>query len=159
MAVARQDDLYELDFPARMPEPIPVTPELSAAIGAQPREAYLGRDYMLVLDSEAAVRQLAPDFTAMAALPEGTGVLVTARGEGCDFVSRAFFPKLSVNEDPVTGSAHCHFIPFWCSRLGKDEMVARQPPRRGGTLYCRDLGPRVSIAGGAVAYLEGTLCL
>ncbi|MFP3670854.1 PhzF family phenazine biosynthesis protein, partial [Priestia sp. SIMBA_032] len=83
---------------------------------------------------------------------DGLAVSVTARSTKYDFVSRVFFPKLNVNEDPVCGSGHCSFIPFWAQRLGKDEMVARQLSDRGGTLYCKYEGDRVKIAGTAVVY-------
>lgn len=159
LTVARQGDLYELDFPARMPSPVEVTPELVAAIGATPVEGYLERDYMFVLENEEAVRDLKPDLTAMEALPGGIGVLVTAKGSGCDFVSRAFFPKLKVNEDPVCGSAHCNFIPFWSERLNKREMVALQLSARGGVLYCKHCGDRVKIAGKAALYAIGEFFL
>ncbi|MNG21543.1 Phenazine biosynthesis-like protein [compost metagenome] len=85
-------------------------------------------------------------------MPDGLGVLITAKSEKYDFVSRCFFPKLNVNEDPVCGSAHCNFIPFWAKRLGKDELVARQLSKRGGTLYCKLVGDRVKISGTAVLY-------
>jgi predicted PhzF superfamily epimerase YddE/YHI9 len=82
---------------------------------------------------------------------------VTARGENADFVSRFFAPRAGVPEDPVTGSAHCTLVPFWAERLGKQELFARQISRRGGELYCRHLGERVGIGGGAVIYERGEL--
>jgi predicted PhzF superfamily epimerase YddE/YHI9 len=122
------------------------------ALGVKPIETYLSRDLMFVLDREADVLHLRPDFAKLEKLPVGVGVIVTARSETYDFVSRAFFPKLQVNEDPVCGSAHCNLIPYWANRLGKTEMVARQLSQRGGTLYCADLGDRVTISGSAVLY-------
>lgn len=107
---------------------------------------------MFVLPSESDVVNLAPDFAKLAALPEGLGVLVTSPSERYDFVSRCFFPKLLVNEDPVCGSAHCSFIPYWAERLGKQIMTARQVSKRGGTLYCKLDGERVRISGRAVLY-------
>lgn len=85
-------------------------------------------------------------------LPDGLGVSITAKSNTYDFVSRSFFPKLKVNEDPVCGSARCNFIPYWAKRLGKNEMVARQLSKRGGTLYCKSSGDRVKISGSAVLY-------
>ena len=146
-------------LPIGMPSPIEVTPEMVSAIGAMPIEGYLGRDYMFVLENEEAVRNLDPDFTAIKALTEGTGVLVTAKGNSYDFVSRAFFPKLKVNEDPVCGSAHCNFIPFWSERLNKREMVVKQLSARGGVLYCKHCGDRVKMAGKAALYATGEFFL
>lgn len=98
------------------------------------------------------MRNVSPDFAQLEKIPEGLGVCVTAKGSGFDFVSRGFFPKLKVNEDPVTGSLHCSLIPFWAKRLGKNEMVARQLSSRGGTLYCKHEDTRVKMAGRAVLY-------
>jgi predicted PhzF superfamily epimerase YddE/YHI9 len=85
------------------------------------------------------------------------GIIVTARGEDCDFVSRFFAPGVGINEDPVTGSAHTALIPFWAERLGKKKMRARQVSKRGGELFCEDLGERVLISGRAVTYLQGEI--
>jgi PhzF family phenazine biosynthesis protein len=158
LVVARNgDDLYEMDFPSRMPEVHPLTDRMVEALGVRPSETYLGRDLMFVLESESDVVNLEPDLVKLAALPEGLGVLVTARSDKYDFVSRSFFPKLNVNEDPVCGSAHCNFIPYWAERLNKREMTARQVSKRGGTLYCSILGERVTISGRASLYSKGEL--
>jgi PhzF family phenazine biosynthesis protein len=152
LVVVKNGGLYELDFPSRMPNPIDLTEEIVDAMGVKPVETYLSRDLMLVLEKEEEVLNASPNFSKLAKLPIGLGVLITAKSEKYDFVSRAFFPKLNVNEDPVCGSAHCNFIPYWSKRLGKTEMVARQLSKRGGTLYCRDCGDRVKISGSAVLY-------
>ncbi|WP_411346573.1 PhzF family phenazine biosynthesis protein [Paenibacillus sp. WLX1005] len=159
LVVKRSEDRYELDFPSRIPEPIAISEDMIQALGVTPSEAYLSRDLMFVLENEEQVRNLTPDFSALKSLPDGLGVNVTARGNEVDFVSRSFFPKLQVNEDPVCGSAHCNFIPFWSQRLNKTEMVARQLSKRGGTLYCTAQGERVKIAGNAVLYAEADLKL
>ena len=122
------------------------------ALGIAPSEAYLNRDLVFVLNSEEDVRNVQPNFAKLEALPEGLGVCVTAKGNDYDFVSRGFFPKLKVNEDPVTGSLHCGLIPYWAKILGKQELVARQLSNRGGTLFCKDEGARVKMAGRAVLY-------
>ncbi len=127
------------------------------ALGVTPVETYLSRDLMFVLESEEQVQQLKPDFSKLIHLPDGLGVQVTAKGTTFDFVSRSFFPKLNVNEDPVCGSAHCNFIPYWADRLGKYNLVARQLSKRGGTLYCLLEGDRVKISGTAVLYAEAEL--
>jgi len=88
---------------------------------------------------------------------DSLGVIVTARGDTADFVSRFFAPRVGVPEDPVTGSAHCSLIPFWAERLGKSKLFARQISRRGGELHCRHLGKRVSIGGGALIYCRGEI--
>jgi PhzF family phenazine biosynthesis protein len=152
LTVNKQDDLYELDFPSVPSEEISVTDQMISALGIVPNETYLNRDLVFVLESEEDVRNVSPDFAQLERLPEGLGVCVTAKGSEFDFVSRAFFPKLKVNEDPVTGSLHCSLIPFWAKRLEKQELVARQLSSRGGTLYCKHEDTRVKMAGRAVLY-------
>jgi len=152
LTVNKQDDLYELDFPSVPSEQISVTEQMISALGIVPKETYLNRDLVFILESEEEVRNVSPDFAKLETLPEGLGVCVTAKGSEYDFVSRGFFPKLKVNEDPVTGSLHCSLIPFWANRLGKKEMVARQLSSRGGTLYCKHEDSRVKMAGRAVLY-------
>ncbi|MED3690482.1 PhzF family phenazine biosynthesis protein [Peribacillus butanolivorans] len=152
LVVIKKDELYEMDFPSRMPEEFPLTDQIVEALGVKPIETYLGRDLMLVLEKEEDVQNASPDFSMLEKLPDGLGVSITAKSNKYDFVSRSFFPKLKVNEDPVCGSAHCNFIPYWAKRLGKNEMVARQLSKRGGTLYCKSSGDRVKISGSAVLY-------
>ncbi|MGN8648126.1 PhzF family phenazine biosynthesis protein [Gracilibacillus sp. HCP3S3_G5_1] len=159
LIVNQQDDLYELDFPAVPSEEIEVSEEMINALGIVPKEAFLNRDLIFVLDSEEEVRNISPDFVKLEALPDGLGVCVTAKGREYDFVSRGFFPKLKVKEDPVTGSLHCSLIPLWAKRLGKKELVARQISDRGGTLYCKFEDTRVKIAGRAVLYSEAELAI
>ena len=155
--VHKREDLYVLDFPARMPKPVPVTKEMAEAIKMEPVEAYLSRDLVLVLNSEDEVAALQPDFERLCVLEPGLGVIVTAKGKQHDFVSRCFYPKLGVPEDPVTGSAHCNLIPYWSERLNKQEMTAAQLSERGGILYCAHKGNRVEIGGKAALYLHGEL--
>ena len=103
------------------------------------------------------MKELRPDFVKMKELNVGLGVVVTAKGEQEDFVSRYFAPELNVNEDPVTGSSHSSLIPFWAERLGKQNMIARQLSERGGILYCQNAGERVKIGGNAVLYMTGEI--
>ncbi len=152
LVVLKKGEFYEMDFPSRMPEEFTLTEQMVEALGVKPIETYLGRDLMFVLENEDDVQNASPDFSKLEKLPDGLGVLITAKSQKYDFVSRCFFPKLNVNEDPVCGSAHCNFIPFWAKRLGKDEMVARQLSKRGGTLYCKYEDTRVKIAGKAELY-------
>jgi predicted PhzF superfamily epimerase YddE/YHI9 len=114
------------------------------------------RNFLAVYDSQAEVAALTPDMALLARL-DCLGVIVTARGEDADFVSRFFAPRAGIPEDPVTGSAHSSLIPFWAERLGKTELFARQISWRGGELSCRFLGERVGIGGRAVIYCKGEL--
>ena len=146
-----------LDFPEYTCEPATVTPELIAALGAAPpAEAWLGVKLMAVFASEAQVRALSPDFGKVATLP-GFGLIATAPGDACDFVSRYFVPQAGVNEDPVTGAAHCQLTPWWARRLGRSRLTARQVSRRGGELWVEHVPPRVRLAGHTVEYMRGTI--
>jgi PhzF family phenazine biosynthesis protein len=157
LTVRREGALLVMDFPSRPPKPMITPPALVKALGAEPREVLMARDMMAVFDTEAEVRRIDPDMAAIAKL-ETFAVMVTAPGmDGIDFVSRFFAPAKGVPEDPVTGSAHCTLVPYWSKRLGKTELRARQVSARSGDLLCRDLGDRVSMAGRAVLYLEGTI--
>lgn len=148
--------LYTLDFPARPPQACTAPPGLNQALGATPQSVLAARDYMCVFGSEDEVVALRPDMARLAAL-DRFAVIVTAPGKDCDFVSRFFAPAKGVPEDPVTGSAHCTMIPYWAERLGKTELFARQRSRRGGDLWCQHRGDRVSMAGRALKYSEGTI--
>jgi predicted PhzF superfamily epimerase YddE/YHI9 len=113
--------------------------------------------YLVELDQAATVRDLQPDFAALGKLPVH-GVIVTSRGEApYDFVSRFFAPALGINEDPVTGSAHCGLSPYWRDRLGKTSFLAYQASARGGVLQVEDRGERVVLRGQAVTVLRGEL--
>ncbi|MDR0838022.1 MAG: PhzF family phenazine biosynthesis protein [Oscillospiraceae bacterium] len=158
LTVEKKGDLYEMDFPSRKPVRTAVTPLMEAAIGERVSEAHdLPKRLLLVVDSEEKVRNLQPNFEKIRQLSDYSVVIVTAKGEETDFVSRFFAPKVGIPEDPVTGSSHSTLIPFWSERLGKTELVAKQLSKRSGTLYCRDCGERVKIAGRAVLYLVGEL--
>ena len=151
--------LIWLDFPATPAYPAAPSPELQRGLGAPLR--YLGRttfDYLVEVESEAAVRSLTPDLAVLARLPV-RGVVVTAKSDQgkYDFVSRFFAPGSGVSEDPVTGSAHCGLGPFWASRLGKKELTGYQASARGGTVRVRVDGERVHLGGQAVTVLRGEL--
>jgi PhzF family phenazine biosynthesis protein len=156
LRVKRDGDRLVLDFPARPLTRCDVTDEIVAALGAKPQELHQARDYMAVFSSADEVRALRPDMTRLTQLPL-EGVLVTAPGGECDFVSRFFVPKQGIPEDHVTGSTHCNLIPFWAERLGKTKMFARQVSQRGGELYCELRRDRVHIGGHAVTYLTGEI--
>lgn len=153
LTVSRREDLLEMDFPAYALTPVAVTEAMTAALGVRPAEAWMGRDLLCVLDREEDVTGLEPNMDKVREL-DGLLLQVTARGGAFDCVSRSFAPKLSVNEDPVCGSGHCHIIPYWAGRLGRTELTARQASPRGGTLYCRMEGDRVVLAGRAALYAK-----
>lgn len=160
LTVTRQDDRLEMDFPMRTQGPVAITDTMrAAAVDANIVEAFGGYNLMLRLESAEAVRTLKPDFQAIRQLDAYHGVIVTAPGDDCDFVSRFFAPIIGIDEDPVTGSTHTSLVPYWAERLGKRAFVARQLSARGGTLWCRDEGERIAIAGQAQLYLTGTLHL
>ena len=157
LTVSRDGARLAMDFPAQPPTEAEIG-NVTDALGARP-EAVLAAPYaMAVMDSEETVRAIRPDFARIAALdiPE---LIVTAPGKDCDFVSRFFAPAAGIDEDPVTGSAHCILIPYWTQRLGKTELFARQVSSRGGALWCALKADRVSISGYATLYLEGTITL
>jgi PhzF family phenazine biosynthesis protein len=158
LTVRRSGSGYVLDFPARAVEPVEPPAALIQALGCQPREVFVNAHaYLAVLDSARSVRELQPNLRAIAALDRG-GVIVTAAGDGDhDCVSRYFAPAKGIDEDPVTGSAHCAIAPFWGARLGKNDLRAWQASRRGGEILCRLRDGRVAMEGGCVFYLEGEI--
>ena len=162
LKVAVEQDLFTLIFPTRMLRPIEVDPRVEEILHQKVKEAYLGRDLMLVLEdevSEEELKNLSPDFMKMASYEVGDGMIVTAKGESCDFVSRCFYPKSGMNEDSVTGSAHCNLIPYWAERLGKETLYAKQLSTRGAEIYCSLEGEKVKMSGHAVLYMEGNISL
>jgi PhzF family phenazine biosynthesis protein len=156
LTVSREGDLFVLDFPSRPARECPEDPSLFEALGARPAEFLRTGDCFCVFETEDQVRALAPDMGKLLAV-DCRGVIVTAPGKDCDFVSRFFAPRAGIPEDPVTGSAHTTLIPYWSRRLGKKKLFARQISRRGGELWCEDRGERVGIGGRAVKYLEGEI--
>ena len=156
LRVERSGDRLVLDFPSRPAEACEAPAKLAEGLGARPREVFKGRDYLAVFERQADVAALSPIFEVVAEL-EANGVVVTAPGDDCDFVSRYFAPRVGVPEDPVTGSVHCALIPYWSKRLGEKQLHARQLSARGCELFCEDRGARVGIGGSAVTYVAGTL--
>ncbi|MBR4473704.1 MAG: PhzF family phenazine biosynthesis protein [Oscillospiraceae bacterium] len=151
LIVTRKGELYEMEFPAYDLKPVEITDIMREVLGTEPRAAYIARDLLCVLDNAEQVHSYVPNAEAIKRL-DGLLLHITAPGEGEDCVSRSFAPKLNVLEDPVCGSGHCHIIPYWADTLGRDELVAYQASRRGGTLYCRREGSRIFMAGKAVLY-------
>jgi len=156
LTVTKDGDVYVMDFPSRKPVSTGVAPLMEQAVGTSVVEAFVARDLMLLLESERQVRDLSVDIGLIRQLASHA-VIVTAKGDTVDFVSRFFAPNVGVPEDPVTGSAHTTLIPFWAEKLGMKKMTAKQLSSRGGTVYCEDCGDRVKIAGKAALYLKGEI--
>lgn len=157
----RRGAWIEMNFPAKPEEPASVPAGLAEALGVTP--TYVGKsqfDYLVEVESEEIVRGLQPDFALLTTIPV-RGVIVTSRASApasdYDFVSRFFGPRVGVNEDPVTGSAHCVLSPYWSKRLGKNELVGYQASPRGGIVQVRLDGGRVWLGGQAVTVLRGEL--
>lgn len=159
LSVTRKGDLLEMDFPA-----LPIheqTPPagLEEALNIEAEEIFgSAEDMLVVLDSEKKVQRISPDFAKLERV-DCRGVIVTAKGDKSDFVSRFFGPRVGVPEDPVTGSAHCVLVPYWAGRLKKNILHAFQISKRGGELFCENLGQRVRISGRAVMYMQGEIII
>ena len=157
LKVKKEGALLKLDFPADDFDEIETPQLLIEGLNITPIETHKGKtDYMAILATQEEVEELAPDFVKLAALGE-RGVIVTAKGDVVDFVSRFFAPQSGINEDPVTGSAHTTLTPYWSEKLDKTELTAIQISPRKGHLQCRFLGDRVEISGNAVTYLVGEI--
>lgn len=158
LLVNRREERLELDFPARPAQPVQEPPSaLIKAVGGTAREIRSTLNaYLFAYDTAEEVAALSPDFRILRGLGD-VRVLATAPGKDCDFVSRYFAAGAGVDEDPVTGSAHCTLVPYWAERLGKTTFHARQISARGGELWCELSSPRVKIAGHAVMYLRGSI--
>jgi PhzF family phenazine biosynthesis protein len=165
LTVAKDQDGFEMDFPARPPQPCETPVGLLPALGLKAALVMKSRDYLVVVDRAEEVRALSPDIAALAKLEMvNSGTIVTAPGKGegkgegeVDYVCRLFAPAEGIDEDPATGSIHCTLAPYWAGRLGKDRLRAQQLSARGGTMECAIAGDRVKIAGRARLYLHGTL--
>lgn len=159
--VTRNKDTYTMNFPSRMPVPTTVSPILEKALGCKILETYLSRDLLVIVEDESIVHGLNVNIELLSEVSKDISfaVIVSAKGERCDFVSRFFAPNAGISEDPVTGSAHSTLIPFWAKRLNKSKMVAKQLSPRGGSLICEDINERVNISGKAVCYLVGDIKL
>ena len=166
LTVEKKDDLLFLDFPSDTLELIPIAigsgeqnSTIEKCIGVKPIELYKGKtDYLAVIDSEYSLQHLQPDFKEVSKL-NARGLIVTAKGDSVDFVSRFFAPQSGIDEDPVTGSAHTSLIPYWSKRLGKTKLVANQLSKRGGQLLCEFKNERCIIGGKARLYLTGEINL
>lgn len=159
LSVHREAGGYCMDFPAVISVATATPGDLiDGFCGRKPIEVLAGPDYLAVFKSERDIRALAIDPATLSRL-DRRGVIATAPGQEVDFVSRCFFPKLGVEEDPVTGSAHCQLTPYWSARLQTSQLRADQLSRRGGSVHCRLIGDRVKLSGFAVTYLVGQIHL
>lgn len=160
LTVLVENDLYRMNFPSRMPIKTTLPKNIEDSLSIQPKEILRSRDYLLVYDSEEQIRNIKIDRILFDQINlDPGGIVLTAPGDGCDFVSRFFTPQATIFEDPVTGSAHCSLIPYWAKRLDKDELYAMQISERLGKLYCEDKGERVIVSGRAKTYSIGNFWL
>ncbi len=162
LRVTRENGMLFLDFPSRPPEKFEALPAcvIDGLNGHKPSEVYVSRDYMLVYDDPKIIHAIKPDFKRLG--EGGKFTIITAKAgpeDNCDFISRFFCAGDGIEEDPVTGSAHCNLIPYWAGRLGKTKMIAKQVSERGGTLICELQDDRVRMGGKAFTYLEGKISI
>jgi PhzF family phenazine biosynthesis protein len=155
LKVLKKEGLLYLDFPARMPDSTSIPKELLDAFNIKPQEVLKSRDYFLVFEKEEEVFKLKPDFYSLKKLD--ITIIATAPGKQYDFVSRFFAPSAGIDEDPVTGSAHCSLIPYWSKKLGKERINAFQASERSGKLYCVNQDDRVLIGGNCVQFMKGEI--
>lgn len=158
LLVTQKDGFLEMNFPRYQLSQCTTPDELIHALGTEPIQVLKSDDYLAVYESEQDIRDLSPDFDILRKL-DCRGTIVTSRGNNTDFVSRFFAPRYGINEDPVTGSAHCALVPYWAAVLGKTRFTVAQLSQRGGILKCELDGNRVLIGGKAVTYLEGFITL
>ncbi len=157
LKVEKKGDLLELDFPVDVPVGAETPEELIEGLGLKPIATLKGiTDYFLVFENESQVKALKPDFKTIAKV-KCRGIIVTAKGDEIDFVSRFFGPQSGIDEDPVTGSAHTTLTPYWAEKLGKNILTAKQISARGGELLCTLAGDRVKMAGKVAPYLIGEI--
>ena len=158
LSVIRKGDLYEMTFPKRIAQNIMKKPDIVELLGFEPLELYSERDLYVIMNNEEEVKNYIPDYTKLKKLDSWLGIVITAKGNNADFVSRYFCPELMF-EDPVTGSAHSTLVPIWSNKLGKNKLLAKQLSKRGGTLYCECFNNNIKISGNAVIYSKGSILL
>ena len=157
LTVTKSGDILTLNFPVDTLMEVPPIPALEKGLGAKPMKTFKGKtDYMLVFENEAQIKNMNPDFRLIGTV-DARGIIVTAKGDTVDFVSRFFGPQSGMDEDPVTGSAHTSLSPYWAKVLNKTEFTALQLSKRLGKLKCKLLGDRVEISGTAKSFLVGTI--
>ena len=158
LTVKREGDIYQMDFPAQAPERLKAHPSLLPSFNITPAKVLKSKVYyFLVFDNEAEIRDLTPNFLKLMEVDDAIGVICTAKGNNYDFISRFFAPRAGINEDPVTGSAHCSMIPYWAEQLDKQVLTAAQISERHGELWCEYHGNRVLISGKAATYMKAEI--
>ena len=158
LVVQKSGDLFKMDFPSQNPSKCELPSMLVNGLGAKPEACYLNEDYLAVFKSEKDLRLIKPDFKILSML-DSRGVIITAPGNKYDFVSRTFFPKYGILEDPVTGSAHAKLIPYWYSRTGSKTFRAKQISERSGVVFCQYNESRVHISDHARLYMKGEILI
>lgn len=159
LTVSKAGDTLTLNFPVDTLVEVPAVPELEKGLSAKPLKTFKGKtDYLLVFENEYQIKNMNPDFKLIGTV-NARGIIVTAKGNAVDFVSRFFGPQSGMDEDPVTGSAHTSLSPYWASVLNKTEFSALQLSKRQGKLKCKLVGDRVEISGTAISYLTGTISI
>lgn len=156
LIVKKINDLYRLDFPSQKPIKCKMPSLLTEGLGRESNNCYKNEDYLVVFETEDEIANINPDFNKLKNL-DSRGVIITAPGLNYDFVSRAFFPKYGILEDPVTGSAHTKLIPYWAKKFEKSKLIAKQISKRGGELICENNKNRVYISGHAKLYMKGEI--
>lgn len=157
LSVTKEKNILLLNFPSDSPQQVDPTEDLFQCFDQRPTSVFKGiSDYIFIYNSEQEIKNMVPRLEQIAQL-DCRGVIITGRGDQCDFVSRFFAPQIGVDEDPVTGSAHTTLTPYWSSVLDKQDLRAIQLSQRGGTLWCKDRGSRVEIGGSAQLYLKGEI--
>lgn len=157
LTVSKDNDRYVLDFPVDQPQPVAWPEDLIKAMKIRPESVMKGdSDYLFVYSSQKQVELVEPDFRRLAKA-QARGIIITAKGEEVDFVSRFFAPQVGIDEDPVTGSAHTTLTPYWSELLSKKKMEALQVSNRGGQLWCEMAGDRVMISGQAKVFMAGEI--
>lgn len=157
LSIKKEGENYVLDFPKDNLKKVEPPSEIKNSLNLEIKACYEGReDFLVLVDSLSQVEKVSPDFGILKKL-NARGVIVTAKGNEVDFVSRCFFPAFGIDEDPVTGSAHTTLTPFWAEQLNKSVMTAKQISARGGDLICKLNGDRVEIGGRARTYLIGEI--
>lgn len=160
LEITKKDDKFSMNFPVdSINEFTKDLPEIDGFLGQKPSKIYKGRDdYLCIFSSEEDVANLKPNFSYSTSI-NSRGIIVSAKSNKYDFVSRCFFPQTGVDEDPVTGSAHTTLIPYWSKILNKTSLIAKQISQRGGVLECELSKDRVIISGRCVLFLEGEIIL
>ena len=156
LAVKKIGNQFTLDFPSQKPVRCEIQSKLIDGLGKEPIACYKNEDYLALYEKQSDILNIRPDFNILKQL-DLRGLIITAPGIKFDFISRFFVPKLGIDEDPVTGSAHTQLTPYWAEKLNKLKLKAKQVSSRGGVLYCEQKNDRVMISGSAVLYLKGQI--